>query len=567
MRPVAGAGAVLQAAAALLWVAQAALLALAVQRLADGQGVAGVLLPAAGVALLGVVRASAEAWGAQRVYVQARDTVTGLRARVARALAGRSPLERERPASGLAASALGEQAEAVVPWLARYQPARWRAMVVPPVIALVVLGLSWVAALILVLSMPLIPLAMAIVGWRAQAASEEQMVALGDMNAQLLDRLRGLSTLRALDAVDATALRLRAAAESLRQRTMRVLRIAFLSSASLELFSALAVALVAVYVGFHLLGQIGTAGTWGARLSLGEGLFILLLAPAFFEPLRDLAAAWHDRAAGEAALASLEALGRPGQGLPGALAESAGEALPAGATPVTRPPEVLMRAVVFAHPGEAPVFDGLDLRIAPGEHVAIMGPSGAGKTSLLALLAGLVVPAQGEVVIAGRPMDAAQAAALRGRMAWIGQRPHVFAGTVRDNIALGRAGVGREAVARALRLAALDAVAQASPDGGLGEGGLGLSGGERVRLALARAMARPGADLLLADEPTAHLDPVTAEQVTEALLAHARGRTLLIATHDAALAQRMDRIIDITSGQAVTVPVPGAWPLGQRRLA
>ncbi|MDD3786270.1 MAG: thiol reductant ABC exporter subunit CydD [Hydrogenophaga sp.] len=567
MRPVAGAGAVLQAAAALLWVAQAALLALAVQRLADGQGVAGVLLPAAGVALLGVVRASAEAWGAQRVYVQARDTVTGLRARVARALAGRSPLERERPASGLAASALGEQAEAVVPWLARYQPARWRAMVVPPVIALVVLGLSWVAALILVLSMPLIPLAMAIVGWRAQAASEEQMVALGDMNAQLLDRLRGLSTLRALDAVDATALRLRAAAESLRQRTMRVLRIAFLSSASLELFSALAVALVAVYVGFHLLGQIGTAGTWGARLSLGEGLFILLLAPAFFEPLRDLAAAWHDRAAGEAALASLEALGRPGQGLPGALAESAGEALPAGATPVTRPPEVLMRAVVFAHPGEAPVFDGLDLRIAPGEHVAIMGPSGAGKTSLLALLAGLVVPAQGEVVIAGRPMDAAQAAALRGRMAWIGQRPHVFAGTVRDNIALGRAGVGREAVARALRLAALDAVAQASPDGGLGEGGLGLSGGERVRLALARAMARPGADLLLADEPTAHLDPVTAEQVAEALLAHARGRTLLIATHDAALAQRMDRIIDITSGQAVTVPVPGAWPLGQRRLA
>ena len=567
MRPVAGAGAVLQAAAALLWVAQAALLALAVQRLADGQGVAGVLLPAAGVALLGVVRASAEAWGAQRVYVQARDTVTGLRARVARALAGRSPLERERPASGLAASALGEQAEAVVPWLARYQPARWRAMVVPPVIALVVLGLSWVAALILVLSMPLIPLAMAIVGWRAQAASEEQMVALGDMNAQLLDRLRGLSTLRALDAVDATALRLRAAAESLRQRTMRVLRIAFLSSASLELFSALAVARVAVYVGFHLLGQIGTAGTWGARLSLGEGLFILLLAPAFFEPLRDLAAAWHDRAAGEAALASLEALGRPGQGLPGALAESAGEALPAGATPVTRPPEVLMRAVVFAHPGEAPVFDGLDLRIAPGEHVAIMGPSGAGKTSLLALLAGLVVPAQGEVVIAGRPMDAAQAAALRGRMAWIGQRPHVFAGTVRDNIALGRAGVGREAVARALRLAALDAVAQASPDGGLGEGGLGLSGGERVRLALARAMARPGADLLLADEPTAHLDPVTAEQVAEALLAHARGRTLLIATHDAALAQRMDRIIDITSGQAVTVPVPGAWPPGQRRLA
>ncbi|MBF9267042.1 ABC transporter transmembrane domain-containing protein, partial [Paracidovorax cattleyae] len=251
--------------------------------------------------------ATAEAWGGRRVFAASRRCISQLREQACAALAGRSPLDRGRPASGLAANAVAEQADALLPWLLRYETARWRVMAVPPVMALAVAGVSWAAALILVAAAPLIPAAMALIGWRAQAASAEQLQALGGMNGFLLDRLRGLSTLRALGAVDATALRLRASAEDLRQRTMRVLRIAFLSSASLELFSALAVAFVAVYVGFHLLGQIGM-GSWGRPLGLGQGLFILLLAPAFFEPLRDLSAAWHDRAAGRAALEALAAL-------------------------------------------------------------------------------------------------------------------------------------------------------------------------------------------------------------------------------------------------------------------
>ena len=188
-----------------------------------------------------------------------------------------------------------------MPWLSRYQTAMWRVRTVPLVIALAVASQSWVVALILVVAAPLIPLFMAIVGWRAKAASQAQMVELGGMNAFLLDRLRGLSTLRALGAVDATAQRLRANAESLRERSMRVLRIAFLSSAVLELFSALGVAMVAVYVGFHLLGHL-PFGSWGQTLSLGQALFVLLLAPSFFDPLRELSAVWHDRASGEAAL-------------------------------------------------------------------------------------------------------------------------------------------------------------------------------------------------------------------------------------------------------------------------
>ena len=203
-------------AAALLWLPQAAALALAVQRLAQGQGFSAVVMPALAVLLLGVLRAAGEAGGARLAFVAARRQVTQLRFQVAQALAARSPLDRARPASGLAASVIAEQAEAVVPWLVRYQPARWRVMLVLPCIALVVLYVSWAAALVLVLAAPLIPLFMALVGWRAQAASQVHLQEQGHLNAFVLDRLRGLSTLRALGAVNATALRLRTLAQSLR---------------------------------------------------------------------------------------------------------------------------------------------------------------------------------------------------------------------------------------------------------------------------------------------------------------------------------------------------------------
>ncbi len=528
------AGSLLQAIASLLWLPQAGLIAWAVQRLAEGAGMDAVLRAAAGLVGLGLLRAGCEAWGMRRVFALARLRLSTRRAQGGAALAARSPLDRARPASGLAASVIAEQAEALLPWLVRYQPARWRVMLVPPVIVLAVASLSWVAALVLLLAAPLIPLFMAIVGWRAQAASDAQMLQLGSMNAFLLDRLRGLSTLRALGAVDATALRLREAAQSLRRRTMAVLRIAFLSSAVLELFAALGVALVAVYVGFHLLGQLGF-GTWGGRLSLGQGLFILLLAPAFFEPLRELSAVWHDRAAGEAALAALQRHSQGGEPLPGALQSGGAATLPEG------PVGVAVRGLRFAHGGEPACFDGFDLHVAPGEHVALVGASGAGKSTLLALLAGLAAPQQGTIVIGGVPMSPHSAASLRARIAWMGQRPHVFAGPVQANVALGRAGAVQ--VEAAMRFAALDEVAQAHPGTALGEGGVGLSGGEAVRLALARMAVQPQAGLLLVDEPTAHLDIDTAQRVIDALLTLARGRTLIVATHDPRLAARIGRVV------------------------
>lgn len=532
----AGLGPVLQVAAALLWIPQAGLLAAAIGAIADGAAVAGILPHAAGVVAIGVMRSGLDALGGRMTFRQARAALTDLRAAAARALAGRSPIDAGRPASGSAASTLAEQAEAVVPYLARFRPARLRATVVPAAILLAVAVWSWAAALVLLFAAPLIPIFMALIGWRAEAASRTQLAGMAGMNAFLLDRLRGLATIRALGAVDRTAERLHHAAEDFRHRTMAVLRIAFLSSAVLELFAALGVAMVAVYVGFHLLGQLGF-GAWGGRLTLAEGLFVLLLAPAFFEPLRDLAAAWHDRAAGEAAIAALDRLALTGKGLPGGLeAQPIAPGLPA--------PAVAIEGLRFRHGPDSPlVFDGFALHVAPGERVALLAPSGCGKSTLLALLAGLVEPEAGTLWIGGERLSAGSAARLRRGMAWIGQRPHIFAGTLADNVALGRSGVDRATVDAALHAAGLAAVAAGRGTAPIGEGGSGLSGGEAPRLALARVAAAPEAGLILADEPTAHLDGPTARDIGTALLEIARDRTLVVATHDPALAARMDRII------------------------
>ncbi len=547
-------GSLLQVLAALLWLPQAAALAWAVQLLADGAGLAALGRPLAALLMAGLLRSACEAWGARRVFLAARTQLAQLRLQVTAALAARSPLDRGRPASGLAASVMAEQAEAVVPWLVRYQPARWRVALVLPVLLLAVAWVAWVPALVLLLAAPLIPLFMALVGWRAQIASAEHLQELGDLNAFLLDRLRGLATLRALGAVDATALRLRSSAQALRQRTMAVLRIAFLSSAVLELFAALGVAMVAVYVGFHLLGTL-QFGAWGRQLSLGEGLFVLLLAPAFFEPLRDLSAAWHDRAAGQAALAALAALTEPGadsRRLPGAQVHAAAPTLPLASGALS----VALSGVCFAPAGERTVLHHFDLDVAAGEQVALVGPSGSGKTTLLGLVAGLVAQDAGSIVVGGIPLTDSTAHALRLRMAWMGQKPHVFAGSVATNVALGRAEVLAPQVLQAMRFAALEGVAQAHPASTLGEGGSGLSGGEAVRLALARVAVHERAGLLLVDEPTAHLDSDTARRVTDALLQLAQGKTLLVATHDPLLAARLGRVVQLPL--PLPLPVAGA---------
>jgi ATP-binding cassette subfamily C protein CydD len=521
--------AMLQAFAAALWILQAGLLAWSVGRLADGGGLNDVLWPAVSVLLLGIVKSCLDAVGTRLAFRAARAELSEKRATAVRLLARLSPVDIGRPASGEAASILGEQAELIVPFLSRFQPTRMKASLVPFIILGCIFPISWIAALVLLFAAPLIPIFMALIGWRAQAASEKQLIATGGLNAFLLDRLRGLATIRSLGAVDATAHRLRAEAESLRTRTMAVLKIAFLSSAVLELFSALGVAMTAVYIGFSLLGEI-RFGAWSAGLSLSEGLFILLLAPAFFEPLRELSAVWHDRASGEAALKALDGLAAGGMTLPERENVAAARAC-----------DIRLVNVGFRYrPDLEPVLDGFNLDIAAGEHLALLGASGSGKSTILSLIAGLAPCGEGKVLIGG-------ATARRGGMAWIGQKPHIFAGTISGNIALGRPGMTRDKVADALELARLAGVAQAYGHRPLGEGGIGLSGGEALRLAIARAACDPDIRIILADEPTAHLDAETAAEITASLLALAEDRTLIVATHDPLLAARMQRTIRLDS--------------------
>ncbi len=547
--PIDRKAAILQMSAALLWLPQAGLLAIAVGQIVAGNALRSIFWLSIAVVAIGILRALFDAAGTRRAFIAARHVVSERREQAIAALSLRSPLDIGRPASGLAASVLAEQAEAVLPYLARFRPIRLKATLVPVAILLCVLPISWVAAFVLLISAPLIPLFMALIGWRAKAASEKQLVEMGSMNAFLLDRLRGLATLRSFEAVEMTAQRLRANAESLRVRTMAVLRIAFLSSAVLELFAALGVAMVAVYVGFHLLGHLDF-GAWGKRLSLAEGLFILLLAPAFFEPLRELASVWHDRAAGEAALAALVDLANADGTILGA--EAAGRVLQRSREKAT---DVRIDELSFRHAGSASfVFENTNLHVRPGERVALLGPSGSGKSTLLALIAGLASFEDGSIQIDGEPLGQTTAAALRRQMIWIGQRPHIFAGSISDNISLGRQAVGSAAVDAALQFAKLQHVANARGDAQIGEGGSGLSGGEILRLALARAAVDPHGRLIIADEPTAHLDFATANDITERLLRLSAGKTLIVATHDPILASRFDRIItmsqDVNSREA-----------------
>lgn len=523
----------ISALASLIWVAQAWLVALLFGGLLQGSGPAPMLL-AAGFLVLGLARAGlgylSELW----LQRGARLTVAKLRARMI-------ATERKRATgSGLGgAGAVGALAstklELLIPYMTRFQPARMRVMLVPPVILLLSFWHAWAVGLVLLVAGPLIPVFMALVGWAAKEASARQLAEIGDMNDLLIERLSALPDIRALGAGSWVQEGFAAKADALRRRTMAVLAVAFMSSTVLELFSALGVALVAVFVGFSLLDVV-TFGSWGAPLSPAVGIFLLLLAPDFFQPLRDLATAWHDKAAADALADELADWRhavpdlRFGAGVP--------------ARPLPGAPAMRLGAMPLPSGGRLPSID-----IRPGERVALVGPSGSGKTTALRLLAGLQHMPGADVTVAGQRLNHENADAWRSRLGWMPQTPHFLTGSLRRNIDMGRPELGD--MTQTVRRAALGPVLAALPRGlhtRLGETGAGLSGGEGRRVLLARAIfARP--DVILADEPTADLDAETADQITRALLAQAEGgATLVVATHDTRLAGRMDRVIRLGDG-------------------
>lgn len=517
----------LSAASSLLWPLQAGVVAMAIAGLLGQMAEPEPLAAASVFVLLGLVRAVLNHQAERLLFASGVNIVSRAREEIVRR-------EMRTTDSGGAASTAvlaSEKLDHMIPYVTRYAPAQARVMTVPLVILALSFWFSWAAGLVLLVTGPLIPVFMALVGLAAKEASQRQMADIGTLNELLIDRLSALVDIRLLDAGPAVITDFAASADQLRARTMNVLKIAFLSSTVLELFAAIGVAMMAVYVGFALLGAI-EFGSYAAPLTPAAGIFLLLLAPDFYQPLRDLSAAWHDKAAALAVAGEFsEWRARTPRELVGK--GGASDRLPGAA-------EISLKGVAVHIGGQ--VIRYPDIAIQAGESVALMGPSGAGKTTLLRLLAGLALPDEGVIHVAGEKLDSATADGWRARLGWMPQTPHFLDANLADNISLGKTGDLEEA----LQAAAAGSVIAALPGGKeawLGETGGGISGGEARRITLARAIfARP--DILLADEPTADLDAETAGVVMAGLATLAgQGCGLIIATHDPALAARMDRTI------------------------
>ncbi|WP_416797586.1 thiol reductant ABC exporter subunit CydD [Ciceribacter azotifigens] len=529
--------------AALLWLPQAWLVSQFLAPLVEGRtpGLGPVVTTGAFIAL-GLMRHLLDALAGRRAFGIGQRLIERERIDLVERESLASPLAGSSQTSAALATLLAGKLDALLPWASRYRLAAVKVATVPAVILVVTASMSWLAGVVLLVAGPLIPVFMALIGIAARQASEKQMAATGTLNSTLLEWLNAASDIRLLNAEALTVERFRQSAETLRAKTMGVLRIAFLSSTVLELFSAIGIALVAVYVGFALLGTF-TFGAYETPLTVAEGILILLLAPDFFQPLRDLAAAWHDKAAALAVageLAEREINPRPRILGRGARADSR----LAGALTIAT------RGLRYEAGGREIAFP--DIEIMPGEKVAICGPSGAGKTTFIGLLCGLARPSSGRVEIGGHLLDDDLADAWRGMTGFVGQHPHMLNASLRANVALAGDRIDRDRFDAALADAAADGVVAALARGAdtrLGENGSGVSGGEARRLTIARAVYAD-AKVIFADEPTADLDTATAGRIAEALENIGRqGATLVIATHDPRLIARFDRVITLEAGR------------------
>lgn len=531
--------AALSVLSSLLWPFQAYLAGNLIADLLNGTASSSVVtLYAALFALVGIARNSADATASGWMFKAAQELVRAQRLDLTLRASLRSPLSSAPLSSAAVATLIGNKMELILTWATRYKMSAIKARIVPLGILAIVLVQSWAAALILLLCGPLIPVFMALIGFAARDASEKHLAEQGSLNASLLECLTAGPDIRILAAEKVTIERFEAAAQALKQKTMAVLRIAFLSSTVLEFFSSLGIALVAVYVGFSLLG-VFSFGAYGGALPIASGIFILMMTPDFFQPLRELSAAWHDRAAAQA-LASEIAAFRAGTD---ARILGAGAAAAKGLDDI----RVETSALSLTLPSGASLTYP-DLLIEKGEKVALVGPSGVGKSTLLSLVAGLVSPRSGKITVCGAPLTTENADSWRAKIALVGQSPHMLNGSLASNLALSSPQASRQDVMAALTTAAAGDVVARLPRGlqeRLGENGAGVSGGEARRLMIARAVLSNAA-LIIADEPTADLDAETAAIITDALIrAASEGATLLVATHDPRLASRMDRIIDL----------------------
>jgi len=476
------------------------------------------------------------AWGMEVAGRRAAASVLSeLRLDLARRRLRTQPLATDGVQSGEVVAASVQGIEALEAYFGRYLPQAVLATVVPVVVLGFVATVDLTSALIMLLTLPLVPVFMWLIGRYTEQRTREQWSALRTLSTHFLDVVRGLPTLRAFGRAGVQQTTIAEVGEAHRRATMATLRVAFLSGSVLELAATLGVALVAVTVGVRLAG---------GDMALGPGLTVLVLVPELYLPIRRLGAEFHASAAGlavaERMLALLEA--------PAASVDRAGAAPPSPAVAAVR-----FEGVGYRYPARpAPVLDRLDLDLRPGETVALVGESGAGKSTVAALLLGLLAPDEGRITVGGTDLAACDSRAWRRMVAWVPQRPALVRGTVAENIRLGAPEASGEAVRAAAALAGADGFVAALPAGyetAIGDGGRVLSGGERRRIGLARAFLRD-APLVILDEPTADLDPASVEQVAAAIARLRAGRTVLVIAHRPELVRHADRVVVLAHGAA-----------------
>ncbi len=473
-----------------------------------------------------------------------------IRSALLRHLASLGPATNAGRSTGEAATVVLEGVDALDAYASRFLAHLGVLVVLPPLVLVVVLPRDWISGLVLLVTAPVIPVFMILLGLGAEQLNRRQWLRLLRLSGRLLDGLQRLTTLRLLNAGDREAERLAEAAEDYRRSTMAVLRVAFLSALALEFFATVGIALVAVLIGFRLLD---------GALGFEAAFFVLLLAPEFYAPLRQLGLDYHARME---ALAAAERI----LDLQAETPMPAGEARP----PLDADVTIECEGVSFAWEPDRPALRDFSLRLVPGEIVALVGPSGAGKSTLLSLLLGFLRPQTGRVLVNGHDLASLDPAHWLEHVAVVPQRPHMFEGSVLDNIRLGDPDASLDRVRVAARLAAADAFIAALPqayDTPLGEHGETLSGGQVQRLALARAFLKDKARVLVLDEGTAGLDRGTEASVADAIRRLAAGRTTLIVTHRLATVHLADRVVFLEEGRIVEQGLRAALQADDGRFA
>jgi ATP-binding cassette subfamily C protein CydD len=481
-------------------------------------------------ALLAMAREQSAFTGATRVRRQ-------IRRQLQEEMARRGPAYLQRQPAGSWASLLQEQVENLHDFYARYLPQTQLSGLQPFLILLAVFPVNWTAGLILLGTAPLIPLFMILTGIGAADANRRNFEALRRLSGHFLDRLRGMATLRLYRRADAERDSIARASEDFRERTMEVLRMAFLSSAVLEFFASVSIAILAVYFGFSYLEHL-SFGDYGTKVTLFVGLFVLLLAPDFYMPLRELGAHYHAKAQALGAADAIEQFLNE----PVAAIQSGSEQLATDA-PLT----LVAENLTVLSPEGQPLVGPLSFTLQAGQRTVLVGKTGSGKSSLLHALLGFL-PYEGSLRINGQELQQLELTQWRREIAWLGQNPKLIHGTLADNLRMGRAVSDAQLQQAVAQAGASDILASKGWDYGIGDGSAGLSVGQAQRLALARALVCPSR-LLLLDEPTASLDRENEQRILDALAPLQQGRTTLMVTHRADQLANADQILLLEQGQ------------------